>query len=160
GPVFWVLYGDSYLEIDYRAILADFGRHMVTHKPEAPAKGPSLAPQACEPLPCPSNNALGMMTVLHNRDRWDRSNVIFRDGRLVWYSKRAPSPEMTHIDYGALLLRREVLERVPPDEPHDLADLLSDLSAEGRLAGYEVHSRFYEIGSPAGLAETQAYLQT
>jgi NDP-sugar pyrophosphorylase family protein len=132
GPVFWVLYGDSYLEIDYRAILADFERH----------------------------HALGLMTVLHNQDRWDRSNVIFRNGRLVWYSKRAPSPEMTHIDYGALLLRREVLERVPAGEPHDLADLLSDLSAEGRLAGYEVYSRFYEIGSPAGLAETQAYLQT
>jgi NDP-sugar pyrophosphorylase family protein len=131
GPVFWVLYGDSYLEIDYRAILADFGQR----------------------------DSLGLMTVLQNQDRWDRSNVIFRDGRLVWYSKRAPSPEMTHIDYGALLLRREVLDRVPADEPHDLADLLSDLSAEGRLAGYEVHGRFYEIGSPAGLAETQAYLQ-
>jgi NDP-sugar pyrophosphorylase family protein len=131
GPVFWVLYGDSYLEIDYRAILDDFGRR----------------------------DSLGLMTVLQNQDRWDRSNVIFRDGRLVWYSKRAPSPEMTHIDYGALLLRREVLDRVPPGEPHDLADLLSDLSAQGRLAGYEVYGRFYEIGSPAGLAETHAYLQ-
>jgi NDP-sugar pyrophosphorylase family protein len=131
GPVFWVLYGDSYLEIDYRDVLADFGRR----------------------------DAAGLMTVLENKDRWDRSNVIFRNGRLVWYSKRAPSPEMTHIDYGALLLGREVVDRVPAGEPHDLADLLSDLSAEGRLAGYEVHSRFYEIGSPAGLAETQAYLQ-
>jgi NDP-sugar pyrophosphorylase family protein len=131
GPVFWVLYGDSYLEIDYRAILTVFAR----------------------------SDTLGLMTVMHNQDRWDRSNVIFRDGRLLWYSKRAPSPEMTHIDYGALLLRREVLDRVPADQPHDLADLLSDLSGEGQLAGYEVYSRFYEIGSPPGLAETQSYLQ-
>jgi NDP-sugar pyrophosphorylase family protein len=131
GPVFWVLYGDSYLEIDYRAILRDFSK----------------------------GDALGLMTVMQNQDCWDRSNVIFRDGRLVWYSKCAPSPEMTHIDYGALLLKCEVLQRMPADALHDLADMLSELSGEGRLAGYEVRDRFYEIGSPVGLAETQAYLQ-
>src|SRR3984957_10517772 len=53
GEVFWVLYGDSYLDFDYRAALDDFlGR-----------------------------DALGLMTVLRNDNQWDRSNVVFRDGR-------------------------------------------------------------------------------
>ncbi len=129
--LFWVLYGDSYLEVDYNAILADFQQRQ----------------------------ALGLMTVLQNADQWDRSNVVFRDGRVVWYSKSAPTPEMRHIDYGLALLRGAALERVPHDRPYDLADLYTELVTGGQLAGYEVARRFYEIGSPTGLAETREYLQ-
>jgi N-acetyl-alpha-D-muramate 1-phosphate uridylyltransferase len=131
GEMFWVMYGDSYMDIDYGAVLADFLRRDV----------------------------LGLMTVLHNGDRWDRSNVIFRDGRLVRYDKRQRSPEMTYIDYGVALLRRPALARIPPDQPYDLADLYSALVAEGQMVGYEVTQRFYDIGSPASLEETNAYLQ-
>jgi NDP-sugar pyrophosphorylase family protein len=66
---------------------------------------------------------------------------------------------MTHIDYGVGLLRRHVLERIPPDQPYDLATLYSELVAERRMIGYEVFQRFYEIGNPAGLAETEQFLR-
>jgi N-acetyl-alpha-D-muramate 1-phosphate uridylyltransferase len=132
GETFWVLYGDSYLDIDYRAVLAAFER----------------------------SDALGLMTVLRNGNRWDRSNVIFRDGELLRYDKRAQTPEMEYIDYGAALLTRAALERIPEDTPYDLADLYAALVAERRMAGYEVTQRFYEIGSHAGLDETRAYLGT
>lgn len=132
GDAFWVMYGDSYMDIDYGAVLAAFARQ----------------------------DALGLMTVLRNDGRWDKSNAIFRDGRLVCYNKRHPIPEMTYIDFGVALLRREALDRIPPEQPYDLADLYSSLVAEGRMAGYEVTQRFYEIGSPAGLEEANAYLRT
>ncbi|HEV8269251.1 MAG TPA: nucleotidyl transferase, partial [Thermoanaerobaculia bacterium] len=103
-------------------------------------------------------SALGLMTVYKNEGRWDASNVIFREGRLLKYDKGDRSPEMTHIDYGAMILRKETLERIPVGEPFDLAALLSALVAEGRMAGFEVFQRFFEIGSPAGLAETEAFL--
>jgi NDP-sugar pyrophosphorylase family protein len=96
--------------------------------------------------------------VLHNNDRWDASNVVFRDGRLLCYDKRQRRPDMTHVDYGAALLRRSALERIPVDEPYDLADLYTALVAEGQMVGHEVFRRFYEIGNPKGLAETEAYL--
>jgi NDP-sugar pyrophosphorylase family protein len=130
GEAFWVLYGDSYLDFAYAAVFAHFR----------------------------GSGALGLMTVLRNEDRWDRSNVVFRAGRLVCYSKRAPSPEMTHIDYGAALLRREAVAQLADDQVCDLADLYSDLVARGEMVGHEVTQRFYEIGSPRGLEETQAYL--
>lgn len=130
GDMFWVLYGDSYLDIDYRVVLSAFQ----------------------------ASDALGLMTVLHNRSLWDASNVLFRDGVLLKYNKRAPTADMEHIDYGAALLRRVVLERIPPDTSYDLADLYSELIDERQMIGYEVTQRFYEIGSPAGLAETHAYL--
>jgi NDP-sugar pyrophosphorylase family protein len=131
GDVFWVMYGDSYMDIDYREVLAAFER---------------------------SPQALGLMTVLANGDQWDTSNVVFENGWLARYDKRDKTPEMRHIDYGVALLRREAIERVPVDRPYDLADLYSTLVREKRMIGHEVFNRFYEIGTPAALDETRRYL--
>ncbi|KPV54323.1 nucleotidyl transferase [Kouleothrix aurantiaca] len=130
GPVFWVLYGDSYLEIEYQAVLAHFAQA----------------------------GAQGLMTVLENANRWDGSNALFRNGELLRYDKRQPTPDMTFIDYGAALLRESVLARIPPDRAADLADLYHDLVEERAMIGYEVTQRFYEIGSHTGLAEIKTYL--
>ena len=129
--VFWVMYGDSYMDIDYRAVLADFA----------------------------SRNVLGMMTVLRNNNQWDRSNVVFRDGQLLRYDKKNQTADMNYIDYGVGLLRREAMGRIPIDRPYDLAQLYTELSAEGQLAGHEVFNRFYEIGTPASLEEARRYLE-
>jgi NDP-sugar pyrophosphorylase family protein len=130
GELFFVLYGDAYLDVDHAALLRDF---------ESRAR-----------------DALGLLTVFRNRNRWGRSNARFSGDRLIRYDKRAPTPDMEHIDYGLALLRREALTRLAPDEPADLADVYRDLVAEGLLLGHEVDRRFYEIGTPDGLAETRA----
>ena len=105
------------------------------------------------------SGAPAMMTVLRNQDQWDRSNTIFESGRVILDDKGARSPRMQYVDYGISVLTRGLIERgVPENEPADLAPLLTRLSREGRLAGYEVFDRFYEIGSPAGLRELEAYL--
>jgi NDP-sugar pyrophosphorylase family protein len=131
GELFWVMYGDSYLDMDFAGILAEF-------------------------LP---QKAAGGMTVLRNQDRWERSNVRFEGGRLLAYDKKTPTAEMQHVDYGALLLRRSAVERISPDQPSDMADVLRTLVSEGRMVGFEVTQRFYEIGSPDGLAEARGRLQ-
>ena len=131
GDTFWVLYGDSYLEFNHAAALERFA----------------------------NSGALGLMTVLRNQGRWDTSNVVFRDGRLLRYSKRERSPEMSHIDFGAALLRCEAAERLPANHPSDLADLYAQLVERGEMFAFEVHHRFYEIGSHQGLSETDAYLR-
>lgn len=129
-PELLVLYGDTYLDIDFRTVIAAF------RDSRAPA----------------------LMTVLHNRGRWDRSNVLFRGGKLLRYSKRDRTREMEHIDYGLAALTREIIRELPAGAPADLADLYSRLVAEGRMAAFEVSQRFYEIGTPEGLAETERYL--
>ena len=100
------------------------------------------------------------MTVLQNSNRWDTSNVLFTDGRLVEYNKRVPRAGMAHIDYGLGLIAAEVLSKYPSTEAFDLADVYQDLSGHGRLSGMEVYQRFYEIGSHAGLQETETYFLT
>jgi D-glycero-D-manno-heptose 1,7-bisphosphate phosphatase len=99
------------------------------------------------------------MTVLRNEGRWDRSNASFRHGRVELYDKRTLNPDMSYIDYGLSVFRREVVAEIPQAEKCDLADLLHTLSVQGRLAGYEVQARFYEVGSPAGLADLEAMLE-
>ena len=135
-PAFFVLYGDSYLPIDYRTVWEAFtGGH-----------------------------AAALLTVFRNEGRWDTSNVLFENGRVVLYDKRREDPRsarMVHIDYGLSVLTREVVDRlVPPGALIDLADVYRTLSLEGQLVGHEVHQRFYEAGSPSGLQDLEAYLGT
>jgi NDP-sugar pyrophosphorylase family protein len=130
GERFLVLYGDTYLRIDYAAAAAGWR-----------ASG----------LPA-------MMTVLRNEGRWDASNVTYAAGRVVAYDKCAPDPSMRWIDYGLLGLTSAVLDRVAPDT-RELPDLLRLLAREGLLYGLEADERFFEIGTPATLAETDAFLR-
>ncbi len=125
GEACFVLYGDSYLPVDFGAIETEFW----------------------------ASGRPALMTVLYNQDRWDKSNVLFVDGKLQEYNKRAPRPDFSYIDYGLSIVRREILESYPANQAFDLATVYHSLSLEQRLHGYEVFKRFYEIGSPSGLQE-------
>lgn len=126
---FFVMYGDSFLPIEF-----------------APIKNAFL-----------DSKKIPLMTVLENCDRWDKSNVLFRQGVLIEYNKYQPRAEMTHIDYGLSVLTKPVLENYPVGESFDLAEIYNELSLKGQLAAYEVTERFYEIGSIDGLTETKNY---
>lgn len=132
GQHFFVLYGDSYLPIDYAAPARAFV----------------------------ASGKLGLMTVFRNEGRWDTSNVWLEDGAIKSYSKKEQRTEMRHIDYGLGILNSAALSSRPDGEAFDLADVYRDLIAGNKLAGYEVAQRFYEIGSPEGLAELDAMLRS
>lgn len=127
GDAFLVLYGDSFLQVDY----ADVERTFT------------------------ASGATGLMTVLRNGGRWDRSNVILRDGRVAVYDKYADHPGMEWIDYGLSAYRAEALD----GGEADLSVIQARLATAGEMAAYEVTERFYEIGTPAALAETDAFLR-
>ena len=131
GDQFVVLYGDSYLPVNYRAIVAAF---IGCDKP-------------------------ALMTIFRNEGLWDTSNVSFEAGRIRSYSKKAHTPQMKYIDYGIGVLRAKVFAAFADQKTFDLADLYSHLVQRGQLAGFEVKQRFYEIGSAAGLAELDTFLR-
>jgi|SRR5688572_13696639 len=130
GDRFLVLYGDSYLPIDFHPVAEFFEQ----------------------------SGKLGLMTVFQNEGRYDTSNVVFGDGEIKVYDKNNKLPEMRHIDYGLSLFRASAFTDWPIDKPFDLADVMQRLVAQKQLAGYEVKQRFYEIGSHAGLAELEELL--
>ena len=135
GDSFFVMYGDSYLPCDFAAIARSFE----------------------------SAGVLGMMTVFRNEGKWDTSNVEFEPGgpnggKILDYSKTNRTPRMHYIDYGLGVFRAEAFQSVLPGRACDLAELYEDLLRSEQLAAFEVRERFYEIGSPAGLRETAAFL--
>jgi len=131
GEKFFVLYGDSYLPIDFKPVAESFER----------------------------SGKLGLMTVYRNEGRYDTSNVVFADAEIKVYDKVTRLPEMRHIDYGLSLFRAAALEEYPPGAKFDLAELMQRLVDRRQFAGFEVSERFYEIGSPSGLAELEALLR-
>jgi NDP-sugar pyrophosphorylase family protein len=130
GETFFVLYGDSYLNIDFGQV----ARTLIESQRSA------------------------LMTVFDNQDRWDASNVWFADGQIKLYDKSARIPEMQHIDYGLSMFHSSVFTAYSGGVALDLTNVLQDLVAKGDLAGYEAGQRFYEIGSKSGLEELDRYL--
>jgi NDP-sugar pyrophosphorylase family protein len=98
------------------------------------------------------------MAILRNEDRWDVSNVLYEKGRVLAYDKHAPTSEMRWIDYGLGGLTVDALSAADGRES-DLAHVYQRLAALDRLCGYEATERFYEIGTPSGLEETDAFLR-
>lgn len=133
-PAFFVLNGDSYLTVT----LADVELRFRASRMPA------------------------LMTVLRNRDRWEMSNAVVAGGLVTLYDKARPAASregMEWIDYGLSVLQANVVRHVvQPGAVADLADLMHDLSVQGRLAAHEVTDRFYEIGSPQGLRDLEAHL--
>ena len=100
-----------------------------------------------------------LMTVVKNDSKWDASNVEMQDGKILFYDKHNSTPRMRYIDYGLSLIEADVLRSWPDHEPFDFAAVMTDLAANGKLAAHEVHSRFYEIGSPEGFKATEQMLE-
>ncbi|MDR1520301.1 MAG: NTP transferase domain-containing protein [Planctomycetota bacterium] len=130
GDRFMILYGDSYLTIDYQKVAAAFA---ASGKP-------------------------ALLTVFRNDGRFDASNVIFAGGAIRLYDKKVKTPEMNYIDYGLGCLSAGILSSWPVDK-FDLAEVYAALSKTGSLAGHEVFERFYEIGSVGGLEELDGLLR-
>ena len=131
---FMVLYGDSYLRVDYADVWGSFDR----------------------------SKHDGLMTVWRNEHALETSNASVRDGRVAVYRKRADDVgrrSMHYVDYGLGILTAEVVSAlVPTGAPHDLATLYETIATHGRLQAYEVDHRFHEIGSESGLAELDQLL--
>jgi NDP-sugar pyrophosphorylase family protein len=130
GERFMVIYGDSYCPTDYRKIFDTFV----------------------------ASGKLGLMTIFPNQNRWDKSNVEFRNHRIVRYDKHHRTSEMQYIDYGINVFSTGAFAGYAADATFDLAAVQVDLVNREELAGYVVSERFYEIGSHSGLAETDKFL--
>lgn len=131
GEAFYVLYGDSYLPVDYRTVGDFFLR----------------------------SGQLGLMTVYENHGRYDTSNVQFEGGEIKIYDKKNKVPAMHHIDYGLGVFRAAAFDGFARDAVVDLAEVQKSLVGRRELAGYEIKERFYEIGSHEGLQELDGLMK-
>lgn len=131
GDSFIVTYGDAYLDVPLEPLIG------------AKARAGCVA----------------AMAVHHNRDLWDPSNVVFDGERVLLHEKGSSGPGVEWIDYGLTAFDSAAFAGIVAGTAFDLSDLTAQLAREGRLAGVEVHNRFYEIGKPSGLSDTEVYLR-
>jgi NDP-sugar pyrophosphorylase family protein len=131
GEAFAVLYGDSYLPMDYLTVEKKF------------LNSPNLA----------------LMTVYENKNEFDVSNVEFIEGNLRRYQKGSSSKNMHHIDYGLTYFRSRAFLPYSDRSVFDLSEVCHSLTTQGNMDGFEVFGRFYEIGSVQGIHELSEYLR-
>jgi NDP-sugar pyrophosphorylase family protein len=133
AETFLVTYGDSYLPFDYAAPLRDLEAHAA---------------------------ALATMSVFQNDGAWDDSNTEVRGELVIRYRKGMADEALRYIDYGALALRRSLLDERPANVAFGLDQVQSELADSGRLRAHVARERFYEIGSERGIADLEAKLAT
>lgn len=131
GSEFFVIYGDSYLCCDHKAVFDSFRR----------------------------SNKMALMTVFQNDGQWDRSNVEFSKGEIRDYSKQRQTKRMRHIDYGLGVFRDIAFHGWSEGMRLDLAPIYEHLLATGQLTAFEATSRFYEIGSFQGIEDLSRHLR-
>ncbi len=128
---FFTIYGDSYLFLDFAAIVSFFK----------------------------SQNKLALMTVYKNYNRYDKSNTVIEGSLVKKFSNKEKTEDMFYIEYGANIFRKKALKLIPEKEPSSLDELFTKLIEKEELLAFEVKERFYEIGSPQGLKEFEDFVR-
>ena len=131
---FLLIYGDSFMDINYFEVVVRYLQGLQAGKK-------------------------ALMTVMRNNNRFDKSNVVCKDGEILLYDKKSGGSDMDYIDYGVSVFSRELFEAYPPGEAFDLSALQNHLSKQKAIACCEVEQRFYEIGTPSSLQEFTNYVQ-
>ena len=131
NEVFFTMYGDSYLFLDFPAAMRYFK----------------------------SQNKLALMTVYKNYDQYDRSNTVVEGNLVKKFSKKERTEGMAYVEYGANIFNKEALNMIPENQFYSLDDLFPRLVEMGELLAFEVKERFYEIGSLQGVKEFEDYIK-
>lgn len=130
--IFLLTWGDSYVRVGHREM---YKHHRSLH------------------------GIAATMGVYRNVGRYDRSNVAFRDGVVRRYVKGAHgADDLEYIDAGVSVLNKHVLDDIPEGIRWPLEELFASHAASGRLAGYVVRWRFFEVGSRLGYADFQRFI--
>ncbi len=130
---FFVLNGDTYLPLDYRALEARWNERR--------------------------SELDGLLVVYDNSEPVAPGNVQLGDGELVaGYSKHAHD-EGGYVDAGVQIFKKTILDMVPAGRAVSLEqEVFPKLIAQRRLGAYPTATRYYDIGTPERLAAFEAYI--
>lgn len=131
NDVFFTMYGDSYVFVDYKKAYNQFIKQ----------------------------DKLAMMTAYQNHDKYDKSNLVIKNGKIVQYGSKK-TKDMTYIDYGVSIFRKNILKQIPSNTFFSTKDLYTNLVEKEQLLAFEVSKRFYHIGNPESLEELRKYIET
>lgn len=133
SDAFLVLNGDSLLPVEYRPVFD------------------ALDASGAEAVICAYDNQAGDTGVPHN--------ICVDSSKFVTRYDKSGTPPVNHVDAGVIAVRARVLEPFR-DEAFSLErDCYPRLIERRHLAAYLVRERFYDMGTPAGLAMLERFLK-
>ena len=127
---FFVLYGDSYLPINYLEVQ---NAYLASKK-------------RC------------LITIVKNYNQQHQNNVVYEAGCILEYNKYEQRDNMNYLEYGLGVMQASVFDKYPLGKTFDLADVYNKLSLDSDLDSYEIFDNYYEIGSEQGISEINKYL--
>jgi mannose-1-phosphate guanylyltransferase len=131
---FLLIYGDSYLPIDYCDVVAELDRFPVT----------------------------GVVVVYDDREGRTsvRNNISVSDeGFVIRYDKDSLNDQsLKFVEAGVLSFRRSIIDLIPEGVVSLEKDLFPQLIATRQLRAYPTIQRFYDIGTPERLRAIEEYL--
>lgn len=126
---FLLLYGDSYLPIDYQEVAATFR--------QIPCRG----------LVVVYDNGLADTGVIHNV-------AADPEGWVTRYAKGQRDADLRYVEAGVLCFQRKVFVPLPAGQVISLEqELYPKLIAERQLRAFVTRQRFFDIGTPQRLEE-------
>jgi NDP-sugar pyrophosphorylase family protein len=130
---FFVLNGDTYLPLDYRALERRWDQR---------------------------RDALdGLLVVYDNRERVAPGNVRLDDGELVAEYRKHADAKGGYVDAGVQVFKKMILDLIPDGRVVSLEqEVFPKLIAERRLGAYPTSTRYYDIGTPERLAGFERYV--
>ncbi len=131
GEACFVLYGDSYLPVDFAAIEAEFW----------------------------ASSQPALMTVLYNRGPLGQEQRAVRRRQACGIQQEGAAARFRLYRLRPKHCEARDSRELSGERAFDLATVYHTLSLEKRLHGYEVFKRFYEIGSPSGLKEADEFFR-
>ena len=124
---FLVIYGDSYLPIEYGDVLRELE----------------------------ASSALGVVTVYDNEsaDTGVTNNIALDSNHVITkYDKdNAEDPDLKFVEAGVLALRKCVVDEIPDGKVSLEQEIFPKLIVQSKLLGFPTQQRFYDIGTPERL---------
>ncbi len=128
---FFIMYGDSYVFVDFSKVYGFYKK----------------------------NSKLVCMVVYKNENKYDKSNLIVENKRVVGHKDLDKKGEIKYIDYGTSLLNKKSLDFITENSFCSTEEFFKKMILKNELSAYEVKKRFYHIGNPKALEEFRIFIK-
>ena len=96
----------------------------------------------------------GAMAVWRNENQIEPSRIRVSNNLVDQYRKDPPPENAQHGEFGINLFKKEVLNQHAPG-CFPISNFFDQLTAQNQLFAWETKQRFFEIGCPEGIADTE-----
>lgn len=129
---FLLLNGDTYLPINYRELIDYFHRH----------------------------SKIETIVIYDNPQKIIPDNVLINEASMVIAYNKKEAKAMTHVDAGAMIFKKKVLDFIPKNLVCSLEEeIFPKLIQVKGLIAFPTSQRFYDLGSFEGLKQIEGILR-